>query len=78
MNLHNNVFLWMNFQNCNEKPEILLESLLFFVDSCSITALLLYYRAQTITWQYFLMVVVLLLKLTFPARRLFKPYLISR
>lgn len=58
----------MNFQNCNEKPEMFLESLLFFITYCAITVLLLYYRAQTVTWQYFLKVVVLLFKLTFPVR----------
>lgn len=58
----------MNFQNCNEKLEIFLESLLFFVNYCSVIVLILYYRAQTVTWQYFLKVVVLLFKLTFPIR----------
>lgn len=58
----------MNFQNCNENAEIFLESLLIFVNYCSITVLLLYYRAQSVTWQYFLKVVVLLFVLTFPVR----------
>lgn len=58
----------MNFQNGNEKPEIFLESLLIFVNCCSITVLLLYYRAQSVSWQYFLKVVVLLFKLPFPVR----------